>query len=89
MKATGRGNKVFWSIKGLKQGESVTMDIYPFGSSVAASHYDLPGPGSFTAAGGRHGDGLDVSTPGCWRFVLGWGSQQAEIDLQAVSSLTS
>jgi hypothetical protein len=89
MKRTGRGNKAFWSIKGLKQGETVTMDVYPLGSSVAVSHYDLPGPGSFTAAGGRHGDGLDVPAPGCWRFVLSWGSNQAEIDLQAVASLTS
>ncbi len=89
MKTTGRGNKVFWSIKGLKQGERVTMDVYPLSSSVAASHYDLPGPGSFTSAGGTHGDGLDVPTAGCWRFVLHWGSREAEIDIQAVSSVSS
>jgi hypothetical protein len=89
MKRTGRGNKAFWSIKGLKQGEKVTMDVYPLGSSVPASHYDLRGPGSYTAAGGTHGDGLDVPAPGCWRFVLSWGSHQAEVDLQAVGSLTS
>jgi hypothetical protein len=89
MKETGRGNKVFWSIKGLKQGETVTMDIYALGSSAATAHYELPGPGSFTNAGGTHGDGLDVPTPGCWRFVLRWTNQQAEVDLQAVSSLSS
>jgi hypothetical protein len=87
MKATGRGNKVFWSLKGLKEGEAATMDVYPLGSSIVVQHYDLPGPGSFSKAGGTHGDGLDVPTPGCWRFVLRWDAHQAEIDLEAEAGL--
>jgi len=83
MKATGRGNKVFWSFIGLKEGETVTMDVYPLGSSAPASHYDLTGPGSYSSTGGTHGDGLDVPTQGCWRFVMHWGAHQAEIDLKA------
>jgi len=86
VKVTGRANKVFFALEDLNPGEPVTMDVYRPDSSVPSSHYGLIGPGSFSRTGGTHGDGLDVPTPGCWRFVVRWSNRSAEFDVEAAGA---
>jgi len=79
-KTMRRANKVLWAIQGLREGV-LAVDAYPLGSSSAAMHYEF-GPGTVSRQGAWFGSGLDVPTPGCWRFVLRWAGHSAEMDLQ-------
>ncbi len=86
IKVEGRGNKVFWAVKGARPGEAVTIDGYPSGLSSPAVHFEFDNPlqSVVSPAGAWLGGVPNVPTPGCWHLILRWTGHQAEIDLEYV-----
>jgi hypothetical protein len=80
-------NKIIWAFRGPLTGEPLEIDVYQADSQSVAEQFGWPGSRGSSAAplpGVMYGTVIDVPAPGCWRFVLRWGSQLAEIDLQYV-----
>lgn len=72
------GNKILWVVGTMRTGDLV-IDGHPLGASTPTVHMvQTPnsGPGEI------YPSGLDVPSPGCWQFTVGWAGQSAEIELE-------
>ncbi len=74
-------NKILWAVRTPRQGSALQIDGHPLDAPGPVVHESQPansGPGEI------YPDGVDVPSPGCWRFTLRWATNRAEVDLNYV-----
>jgi len=74
-------NKILWVVRTPRQGSSLEVDGHPLGSAGPIVHQSQPAD-SFP--GEIYPSIIDVPTSGCWRFMLQWATDRAEVDLNYV-----
>ena len=75
---TDPSNKILWVVREPRNGQPLHITAAPDASTNANVTYDFPDNSS---PGEIYPSIVDVPTPGCWRFILTWGENRAELSL--------
>lgn len=78
----GATNKILWVVREPRNQQPLRITATPEGASAPVVHAEFPadsGPGQI------YPSGVDLPTPGCWRFTLTWGVNRATVDVLYVA----
>jgi hypothetical protein len=78
-------SKILWISRGEQAGR-LTIEAHPLDASSPVVRFDFPAASS---PSGNYPSGIDLPSPGCWRFELTLGTARATMDVMVAPARSS